>query len=69
MIGRARAWWRRRRDADFERARRALAVSTARRQDVERASPIVHARAGRLRQLATENNLAPIVAAAIKARE
>lgn len=69
MIGRAWSWWWRRRDADFERARRALAESTARRQAVERAAPTVHARAGKLRQLANENHLAPIVMRAIRARE
>lgn len=62
-------WWRRRRDAEVARARAALAVSTARREAVERTSMTVHARAGKLRQLATENHLAPIVMAAVRARE
>lgn len=60
---------RRGRDVEVARARAALAESTARRRQVERASSTVHARAGRLRQLATENNLAPIVMRAVRARE
>jgi hypothetical protein len=60
---------RRGRDLEVARAKAALAQSTARRRAVERASFTVHARAGKLRQLATENNLAPIVLRAVRARE
>jgi hypothetical protein len=57
--------WAWRRDADLEEARRAAEEAERRLAAVRRDDPIVRARAERMRQIARENNLAPLILRAL----
>lgn len=54
-------WWWRRDRAELDEARRAAESAGQRLAAVQRRTPFVHDRAEKLRQVARENNLAPLI--------
>lgn len=61
--------WPWRRNGELEKARKAVEQSSRRRAAVESETPVVRAEVERIRRVARENNLAPLIMRALGVSE